>query len=393
MTDIMQTVRPYQLEALAALKKHNKGIVAIPTGGGKSLIFLQAVKERLQESTKPLNIVVIAPKILLATQISNQFKAYLKSIKNIFITNVHSGEDGITDSKVIGTTSKLITELNQHHLMFTTYKSLIKINESGIPLDIAIFDEAHHSTTESNFIGVAQTSATAENTFFFTATPKNNDTKRSMANSDVYGGVIASVSAKELVENDYILPPKVITYEIEVTRTPENSHHVDSETILNFVDEVDIEYPKILVSVPSTQIMMDMFSDTDMLESLNERGYRTFAITSKYGALVDGVKVSREEFFKILHETGLDPESKFITFHISILAEGIDIPSLNCALILRNLPYIELIQTIGRVLRKHHTKKFGMIAIPVSGSYGKIAARKLQEVVNCIFVEGKIFIV
>jgi hypothetical protein len=41
-------------------------------------------------------------------------------------------------------------------------------------------------------------------------------------------------------------------------------------------------------------------------------------------------------------------------------------------------------------VRKHHTKKFGLVVVPISGAYGKVIARKLQDVVNCLFVEGKI---
>lgn len=389
----MMNFRPYQLKALEALKKHNKGIVSIPTGGGKSLIFMQTVKEALQSATLPLNIVVVAPKILLATQIVSQFRSFLKDFQNIMITNIHSGEDGMTDVLMIQATGKLINQMNYHHLMFTTYKSLPRINEANIKIDIAIFDEAHHSTTESNFIGVAQTSSTALQSFFFTATPKHTDNVRSMNNTDVYGGIIASASAKELVSHGYILPPKVMTYEIDLERTSENSHEVDAHSILTFIDNVEIEYPKILVSVPSTQIMMDMFTDTELLNELEKREYHIFSITSKYGAIYNGKKISREEFFKILSEKGNQPTSKLIVYHVSIISEGVDVPALNCSLLLRNLPYIELIQTIGRIIRKHHNKEFGLIAVPIASSYGRKIAEKLQEVVNRLFVEGQLSIV
>lgn len=389
----MKTFRPYQLKALEALKQHNKGIISIPTGGGKSLIFLQNVKEALMYASSPINVVIVAPKILLATQLESQFKSFLNSFQNVFMTNVHSGENGTTDVEMLKASSKLIHQMNCHHLMFTTYKSLQRINEAGLKIDLAIFDEAHHSTTESNFIGVAQTSSTASQSFFFTATPKHTDNNRSMSNTDVYGGIISSVSAKELVSNGYILPPKILTYELDVERTKENSHEVDAHSILTFVDTVEIEYPKILVSVPSTQIMMDMFSDTELLKELENRQYHIFSITSKYGAIYNGEKISREKFFEILTHEGNNPQSKIIVYHVSIISEGVDIPSLNCALLLRNLPYIELIQTIGRIIRKHHTKEFGTIAVPISGTYGKAIAVKLQEVVNRLFVEGKILIV
>jgi superfamily II DNA or RNA helicase len=395
----MKSLRPYQVKALELLKQHNKGIIVIPTGGGKTLIFMEDIRQRIVEATSPLTIVIVAPKILLSSQLSSEFQTYLKDFDDVFQTQIHSGEDGITEPTEIQTAHKLIQELNYHHLMFTTYKSLPRIHEADIDIDVAIFDEAHHSVFESNFVGVAQTSETSKNTFFFTATPKHTDSKTTMANSTVYGGTIMSLPPKELVSSGYILPPQVETYEASET---------DDVNIINFIDSIEGMNPKILVAVPSTQKMMDMFTETELLNRLEERNFNIFHITSKYGCVVNNVQKTRVEFFADLNRLGNDDDEKLIIFHHSIISEGISIDGMSHALLLRNLSVIDYVQTIGRILRLHredskklqegvikpgeyhlYKKPCGVIAFPANDSRGTTIQRKLQAIVNTLFIEGK----
>ena len=84
-------------------------------------------------------------------------------------------------------------------------------------------------------------------------------------------------------------------------------------------------------------------------------------ITSKTGAIVDGKKIDREKFFETLNKWGKDSTKKFIVLHHSILSEGINVSGLDAALFLRNMDYITISQTIGRVIRKGDVnKQFGL---------------------------------
>lgn len=395
-------LRPYQENALNALKKHNKGIVVIPTGGGKTMIFMEDVKQRLLSSMNPLTVVIVAPKILLATQLYNDFQRHLFGIKNILFTQVHSGENGTTNSELIKSINHLSKAISNHHLIFTTYKSLHKINEAQIDIDVSIFDEAHHSVNESNFVGVAETSRTAQNSYFYTATPRHTNSKTTMSNSQVYGGTIISIPPKELVDNGYILPPVVKAYE---------ASEFEDENIIRFVDEVDHQNPKILVAVPSTQRMMDLFTETEILEQLKERGYNVFHITSKYGCIMNNQKLTRQEFFENLNEIGNDDDRKLIIFHHSIISEGISVNGMSHALLLRNLSVVDYVQTIGRILRLHqedsqrlqngvikpgeyhkYRKPCGVIAFPSRDSRGSKIEQKLQSIVDTLFVRGDVLI-
>ena len=80
-------LRPHQEKALEALARHSKGQIIVPTGGGKTLIAIKDAVRRLESSFK--TIIVVAPRILLAEQLSSEF---LEEIENVKVMHVHSGE-------------------------------------------------------------------------------------------------------------------------------------------------------------------------------------------------------------------------------------------------------------------------------------------------------------
>lgn len=380
----MKHLRPYQIKALDTLKSNNKGICVLPTGSGKTLIFMEDIKRRIQETDIPLSIVVVAPKILLSSQLLSEFQNHLKDVKNIFYTEVHSGEEGTTDVEQIQNIHKIFQKMKYHHLMFTTYKSLPRINESGISIDVAIFDEAHHSVFESNFVGVAETSRTSKSSYFYTATPRHTASKTTMANSEVYGGTILALPPKELVDGGYILPPRVKIKKFEVMPSNELSCEVDCNNIIETIDETSTR--KILVCAKSSKQIMDLMVETNFICSLKERNFSYMYITSKTGAIVDGSKVTRDVFFKTLNEWGKTPNKKFIVMHRSILSEGISISGLETAIFLRNMNVIEMTQNIGRILRKDgQFKKFGLCVVPVYSNVGIATEKSLKLLIGDMF--------
>ena len=164
---------------------------------------------------------------------------------------------------------------------------------------------------------------------------------------------------------------------------------------------------KILVAAPNTKVLWKMLSQTDCIHQLSEMGYEVLHITSKHGAYVNDKKVSREVFFKTLSKYGADSSKRFVVFHYSILSEGINCPGLTHAVLLRNLPIIEMAQTIGRVIRvdnedrksvaageypagafAFYKKPCGFVTVPVPGKGGQQIAKRLQNVLDAIFVEG-----
>ena len=403
---------PYQQRTLDAIKSQIKGTCYLPTGAGKTVVMMEDARQRILNALEPMTFVVVAPRILLANQLCSEFEAYLKD-QNVAYMHVHSGETHHQSS----TRPADIAEYNdtaigsgKHQFIFTTYNSIGRVSESDIEIDVVYFDEAHHCVKPSNFVGIAHTSSVADNAYFFTATPKFNNSTESMNNTDVYGNNIISIPAQELIDAGSIIPPKVVPYEAQTIRTKENAAFVDAENVVGILSEIsDCDAPKVLVAAPSTKVIWAMFTESDLLQQLNDMGYTIMHITSKHGAYIDKQKVSREVFFEKMSEFGADPEKKFIVFHYSILSEGINVQGLTHCIMLRNLPLIEMAQTVGRVIRMHgddrkaiadgkmkagefafYKKPFGTITIPVNNNYGDKIAKQLQNVVDTIFVKGEV---
>jgi superfamily II DNA or RNA helicase len=410
----MLTLLPYQQRALDAVQASNKGTVYIPTGGGKTVVMMEDARQRILNSDSSLTFVVVAPRILLANQLCSEFEEYLKEFDITYI-HVHSGEthhQSSTRPNVIADYHEAAVEVGSHRFIFTTYNSIRRVNDSGVKVDVVYFDEAHHCAKPSNFVGIAHTTEQASNAYFFTATPKYKNSEESMNNTSVYGSNIISVTAKELIDAGSIIPPRIHTYTSENQRTKENAPFVDSENIIGILSEIDENVvPKVLVASPSTKVIWEMFSETEILDELKEMGFTVMHITSKHGAYIDQNKVSREVFFEKMSEYGNDPDKKFIVFHYSILSEGMNVHGLTHCIMLRNLPVIEMAQTIGRVIRMNkddrkaiasgqvkpgdfafYKKPFGTISVPVQNNYGDKIARQLQNVVDTIFVHGRVLV-
>lgn len=60
MTQMQIQLRPHQERAVAAMQKHNKGQLIVPTGGGKTLKMIYDALRQLQSQT-PQTIVIVAP--------------------------------------------------------------------------------------------------------------------------------------------------------------------------------------------------------------------------------------------------------------------------------------------------------------------------------------------
>jgi superfamily II DNA or RNA helicase len=399
-------LRPHQERALTALATNSCGQIIVPTGGGKTLVMILDALRRFEESTTPLTILVCAPRILLAEQLSSEF---LEHIDFANVLHVHSGEThhkSTTKPQQIALWDEII---DNHKLIFTTYNSLHRVNESGIHIDVAYYDEAHNATKKNFVVSVGE--CCAENHYYFTATPKHSRSPygNGMNNRIIFGDVLETVPAPELVQNGSILPPTVVTHEVDFERQKGlDAASNDAQTLLDIIDDLDEQTgSKVLVAAPNTKVLWEALSRTTLLDDLEERGYDVLHITSKYGAYVNRQKVDREKFFDTFNAWGKDPNRRFVIFHFSILSEGINVHGLTHTVLMRNLPTIEMAQTIGRVIRMNHEdardiatgkipagqfnlyrKPTGFVTVPVFKNYGKKTQARLNDLVQTVFIEG-----
>ena len=399
-------LRDHQQQALDALATADKGQVYCPTGGGKTPIMIFDAMRNLNNGAQ--TIVVVAPRILLANQLCAEFTEFITDVN---VMHVHSGEThyfSTTKPDKIASANAFAKIAPIQQIIFTTYHSLPKVIDSGIDIDVVYFDEAHNAVGRHFFVGVAAASLSAKKAYFFTATPRTsrNPHSRGMNNQEIYGSVLCNVPAPHLISNGSIIPPQMQEFNLDAEYTKQNAHEINASAIVEIITNTD-NNQKVLVAVPSSKVLANIIGHTDILKQLNDLGYDVMHITSKLGAYVNKIKVNREVFFDTLTNYGKDKSRKFVLFHYSILSEGINCPGLTQCILLRNLNIVEMAQTVGRVIRMstddikriqegtlaagdlpNYSKSYGFVTVPTFGKRNAHTVKRLQNVVDAIFVKG-----
>jgi superfamily II DNA or RNA helicase len=381
-------------------------LTVAPTSAGKSIMMIADAKHRFTEGESNKTILVVAPKLVLCQQLSNEFE---KFIDNVNILHIHSGDTQHTRITDFLELAYWCEKTEGNKLIFTTYHSLDKIVRAELEIDTVYLDECHNAVNRRFYDSVEALSKTVSNFYSLTATPKFSQvaSKPGNNNADVFGSKIHSVKAPELLKNGSILPPVTAVMEVGSSRDKENAAERDFYTLCDTILNED-DMNKVLVVAPNTKVMMNMLSKTSFMQEMNENGYDVMHITSKYGAFVNDRKVSRAEFLDTLDAYGADANRKFVVLHIGILTEGISVPGIQSCIFLRQQNFISTVQSIGRCIRVHpedtarmksgelnpgdfdnYLKPFGKVVVPVyNNKVGIATARRVQNVVDEVFVKG-----
>ena len=398
-------LREHQTQIVDTMQKHSKGQIIVPTGGGKTICMIKDAERHLFNLGNRDNktIVIVAPRILLAQQLCAEF---VEHITNINILHVHSGETPYETTTAIDKINFWHKNSSGHKAIFSTYQSLHKVMRSTIDVDTIYFDEAHNSVQKNYIEAVKHFATKVSRAYFFTATPKESNVRTGMNDESIFGKRIVDVPAPELVNKGYILPPKVKAKKYNCGFF-DSQEQIEKEAILDALKTED-HMTKVLVTAKSTTNIHKLLTKTDFMAICHEMRYNVMHITSKFGAIINGKKVSRKVFFDIMNKWGKDESKKFVMFHHSILSEGMNVSGLTGCILLRNLDLITMAQTIGRVIRLHdndkrhidagtllpgnfegYHKPFGKMFVPVYSNIGIGTERRLNSVVDTIFTKGE----
>ncbi len=371
------TLRPHQQQGVDVMSSARKGQLIMPTGSGKTMTMIEDAQRHF---TGDSVTVVVSPRILLTQQLCCEFMEHITSASVMHVHSAHNQYFTTTKPSDIYGWCKYT---GGDKLIFTTYHSLHRIQESRFHVDNIYFDESHNSI-RSDFYPAVRYFATmgSDRSYFFTATPKHSyvDDKPGMNDKDVYGNVLINVSAPSMVSAGYILPPdlRVCVSEQVVPEPQTHSQHIIDSVTNNELDRA-------LVCMKSTKQLIGVLS-SDLPHRLREMEYDLYYITSRTGAIINGKKVRRDTFFKSLrNHTG-----KFILFHVRILSEGINLSNLDGCIILRSMNVVDTLQTIGRVIRLGKNKTCGKVVLPCYSKYMKRYPLVLHNIVRETFVMGNI---
>ena len=385
------SLRPHQQRILDRMLAYDKGQIIVPTGGGKTLTMIVDTQRRHDVITNGMTTVVVAPRILLAEQLCSEFLELIDTT-HTHVMHVHSGETdyySTTNADNIHVFTNTARAVGENVIIFTSYHSLHRVMEADIEVNTIYFDEAHNSVQRNFFPATEYFSSAANRAYFFTATRKTSVTvfKPGMNDGAVYGQVLVNVPAPELVKQGYILPPKVVVKQLPMVKGRKVMFADDCDNLIETIDDNNID--KTLICARTTKQIINLLTHSDFCLQLAERGYSWMTITSKTGAIINGKKVNRDVFFNTLNTWGKDKTKKFVVLHHSILSEGINVSGLEAVIFMRNMDYIGISQSIGRVIRLGGSeKKFGLVCIPTYDRVGIGTAKKVQAVVDVVFNQG-----
>ncbi len=311
-------------------------------------------------------------------------------------------------------------------VVFSTYQSIERISQAQKALaqenpkfaefDLIICDEAHRTTgvsladeDESAFTKVHNNEfIKAKKRLYMTATPRLYDTETkskaaqaeailcSMDDVSLYGEEIYRIGFGEAVEKDLLTDYKVLILTLNENDVPPAIQKMimDKESEINTDDA-----SKLIgcINALSKQILGDegIIKETDpepmrravaFCQSIvvSKKITNTFNVASeiyidelpveKQNAMqlvsskhIDGTMNSteRNELLTWLKEEPKERECRVLT-NVRCLSEGVDVPSLDAVLFLspRN-SQVDVVQSVGRVMRKSPGKKYGYIIIPI----------------------------
>lgn len=382
----MNHLRPYQRQACDAMKSHHHGQIIMPTGAGKTTCMVKDCIDRFASlGDTPGKHIVVAPRILLAQQLCEDF---IENEVNAAVLHVHSGQTNHMSTTNANYIRRWSNQAYHHQIFFTTYHSLKKLREAGIHADTIYFDEAHHSIKRNFFHSTEHFAAdSSDRCYFFTATPTHSNVAHlpGMNDTEIYGNVLYRIVTKKLIDSGYILPPELSVSSFSKVKKNDLNYEIEAENLVKTIDNDGKS--KVLVCARSTKQMMGMLYGTNLRQELKSRGFDWCSITSKHGAIINDVNVSRDQFFEVLKEWG-ESDRRFIILHYNILTEGINIPSLESVIFLRSPNVTAATQSIGRVLRidSHgvNLKNVGTVSIPAYDTVGINTTRNLSAVIDSI---------
>jgi len=355
--------REYQKRIIDAQDKFisdvavTRGTILAATGAGKTECFNDLIRKVFMAGDlagKRRRILICHPRIALS---QNQQKRMVNRLADIRVefTSFHSGTQKyhtLSDRKNVSTTNRddlirIMDESPNHHITFSSYKSLNKI--ADLSFDLIICDEAHNLVQTDLRDSL---SLFTSKTLFYTGTPvKVAAQEESMDNVDLFGEILAEVPPSELIPFGYIVPPRLRTVNIKnkrVGNTPDYATCI-AET---FKDQMALLHKKfvhkMLVAMPTTLVFNDIMDELPNIRHLvgnhNLDVYYVTADTAvKNGRVFSDRETALEDF-----DTNPNPS---IIIHCDTLAEGIDVDGIAGVLIMRGLGMSKAIQTVGRAAR------------------------------------------
>lgn len=393
--------RPHQISILQDLYNASCSMdrytCIMACGTGKTLLAMWHA-----EQIKAKRILILLPSLGLLNQTLGEWlkNTRIKNFKYLCVCSdqtVGTEEDllqfmpGDLDFRVTTHPEQVSQFIKSSHseevtIIFSTYHSAEVISfglKQGFKFDLVIYDEAHKTAGEvgrSFGYSLFDNNLKARKRLFLTATPRminRNKVKSSqesltrnyisMDNKAIYGDVVHNLNFAKSVLLDVIVDYKIV---ISV---------VTSGMVKDFLYTSNVKFKNKKmdsISVAHLLAMQHAVKEHDIKKLITFHS-RVKAAES-FGALISEHWLELLEDFNSFHVSGKMPanvreknirgfknSNKSILTNARCLTEGVDVPAVDMvAFLCSKKSRVDIVQAVGRVMRKSFGKKQGYVLIP-----------------------------
>lgn len=373
-------LRDYQEEAVNKWKENGlKGIIALPTGAGKTVIGIMAIAE-VKKTT------------LIVTFTKEQMVQWRDSIAKF--TDIRMEDIGFFFSE----------EKEIKPITITTYQTAFRhIQELGDKFELLIVDEVHHLPAEK-FKKIAL-HCLAPKRLGLSATPYRDDGRHEEL-FKLMGGLIYYKSPQELMQKGYLAQFKIIPVHVEL-RPDENNLYKDlmkkfkelagGRSISKLLEDMrngdKTAKEALRVFNNAKKIFSVTESKLDAIKQILEleKGNKVLIFTQyvdqaeeiarELNAYLLTGNVKRKEREQILKEFKEAKEGVLVLTTVG--DEGLDIPDANVGIIVAGTgSKRQFVQRLGRILRPKDGKVARLYEIVVRGTLDEVLSKKRKDEIN-----------
>jgi superfamily II DNA or RNA helicase len=382
--------------------EESRGQLILPCGAGKTFTALW-IKERL----KSKNTLVLVPSLALLRQIKNEWSKQRKYVYQYLCVCSETDIDKDTTDTLVTHTYEIdarVTTDSEHvksfllkpfdeKVIFSTYHSLQviadAIKEINFKFDFTFCDEAHKTAG----VGNGKFSLVHNNNripskyrLYATATPRivkeslkkklGDDLKYAydMNDPDTFGYEFHRMTFKDAIEEEILVDYKIVAIGVnsdELKEYIEQRRFVDKNIS---IDELANNYAlEHVMKKYNANHGLTFHSRVKLAQEFANRHSQLFPNTKTFS-----VSGEQPTSYRNLVLEDFKSSEKAIVSNARCLTEGVDVPTIDLVYFCdpKNSK-VDIVQAVGRALRKKEGKKLGLIVVPIYHS-------KKDEVENSI---------
>lgn len=382
--------------------EESRGQLILPCGAGKTFTALW-IKEKLQSK----NTLVLVPSLALLRQIKNEWSKQRKNIYQYLCVCSETDIDKETTDTLVTHTYEIDTRVttdSEHvksfllkqfegKVIFSTYHSLPviadAIKEINFEFDFTFCDEAHKTAGVGNnkFSLVHDNSRIpSKYRLYATATPRivkeslkkklGDDLKYAydMNDPDTFGYEFHRMTFKDAIEEEILVDYKIVAIGVN---SDELNEYIDQRKFIDknlTIDELANNYAlEHVMQKYNANHGLTFHSRVKLAQEFANRHGQLFPNTKTYA-----VSGEQPTSYRNLVLEEFKNSEKAVVSNARCLTEGVDVPTIDLVYFCdpKNSK-VDIVQAVGRALRKKEGKKLGLIVVPIYHS-------KKDEVENSI---------